>query len=561
MKENEIFQWATDKLNGNRSINDRMDKDFDIWNQKETKWDTHKTAINITLPDGRLFANEVYAKLIAAEMQIIIRMAEREGVDNRDDVSKQEMLLSFALEQADRRLAQMLLTPLRDSLIWYGLVRGWRSARILVWKDKNGVIFDILPLDRRWLVWDVGKTGLLRVGYITFRSSGEIEEEYGIKPSKGVLSTLRGWAGLPEKDYVVVDFWEGKENTVVCHDNILKKATKHNLRRLPFVIVPVATRPPVVSQGTDTSSGYGDSIFAPNRHIYGIDSRLASVEATHANLLAKQPMINYYDEQGISDLKETINQPEAVLNLPMGHNKLESSPMKEVSVTLLNLREFIESRRRRGELPYLELGTPPASGTALAIVQDAGDRIFGPQLRNLNFFYARMCEMIEEQLIDGGYKVEIKAEDKKKYYSADITPVDLKKPHTIRVEFTATTPWTQMDTYQIADMAKRLGLPDEFVWENILKLADPKRLQGLAAMELAEHSPKFMLLRAIQECLDLKRYDEAKMLIKDLYNMSIMEQGEARGELEPGEAGEDEGTLPLPEEETPIGGIPTPGAA
>ena len=144
---------------------------------------------------------------------------------------------------------------------------------------------------------------------------------------------------------------------------------------------------------------------------------------------------------------------------------------------------------------------------------------------NLSYFYADICRLIEEQLVSGKIKVDVRQEEKRKYYESQVTPVDLKKPHMIKVEFTARTPWTQLDTYQIADMAKRLGLPDAFIYEYILKLPDPKGLGDLSAIEMAEHSPKLAMVRAIEALMKVGRKEEAEQVMRDLYAMVMAEEG------------------------------------
>jgi len=325
---------------------------------------------------------------------------------------------------------------------------------------------------------------------------------------------------------------------------------------MPILIAPVGISPPLIAGSDNLIKMFGDSIYAPNRGAYATRNRFNSMWATQANLLAKQPTLNYYDEQG-KQLKTTPYLAEAVLNLPAGHNKLEESPMKEISPTLVNLSDMLEREIERGSLPYVGVGTPPQSGTLQGIVQEARNIVFNPQLRLLSYFYADILRLVEEQLLSGKIKVDVKIEQKRKYYETEVKPVDLRKPHIIKVEFTARTPWTQLDTYQIADMAKRLGLPDGFIQEHILKLPDPKGLGDLSAIEMAEHSPKLAMVRAIDALIKAGRTEEAQQLMRDMYNMEMQEEMSARQMETPpvgaGEAGEAGGALPLSAPETPVG--------
>jgi hypothetical protein len=258
--------------------------------------------------------------------------------------------------------------------------------------------------------------------------------------------------------------------------------------------------------------------------------------ASHANLLYKQPTINYYGEDGI-ELKSTAYLAEAVLNLPMGRNKLEPAPMEEISPTLVNLVNWAERKRIRGSLPDVDVGGSPPSGTLYNLVQETSNRVYNPQLRNLNAFYSNACRLIEEQLIAGGVttdkkeritRVKLEGEIKDKFYSVNVSPVDLKKPHIIKVEFTARTPWQQLDTWQIADMAKRQGLPESWIHENILKLQDPKYIGALSAMELADHSPKLAMLASIEAFMKYGQPEKAEQLMRDMFNMERQENAQTQ---------------------------------
>jgi len=520
----------------------RMDSDFDMWAMvtksalaqdydvaSKTQGGMRDSDVDVVSNDPRTFADQVQATLSDADMQIIIRMAQSEGEDKREDIAKLERLLYFALDMADRRLRKLLLPPLREASIWNSIVRGWAAATTLVYKNKKeDVVFDIQPNDPRFLTYDTGSDGLLWSSYKTFRSGATLEDEWGFTDAK-------------EKDNEVINYWrhDGVRNfvnAVICNKQFVKKPKKYELRSFPVTIVPVANRPPInTSLGTDVG-GYGDSIFASLRGINKTRNRFASIVATHANLLSKQPILNYYDELG-QQIQTTVYLAEGVLNLPKGHNELLPAPMKEIAPTVVQILGWLNEQMERASLPHIPVGSPPPSGTLYNLVHEAGNKVFNPQLKNLSYFYAEICRQIEEQLIDGNIKVNVKHEQKRSYFETQVTPVDLKKPHLTKVEFTGRTPWTQFDTYQIADMAKRLGLPDEFIWEYILKLPDPKGMGDLSAIEMAEHSPKMAMVRAIQALMKAGRNDEAEQVMRDLYEFSLSEERQAPAQLTPGAEG------------------------
>ena len=499
----------------------RMDEDFELWNMTQppvtayeagvqSRSKAHASDIDVVSNDLRTFSDSVQSILASADMQPRVRMAETTGEDKREDIGKLERLFTFAFEKADERLRRLLLPPVRETEIWYSLIRGWVAIRVLVYRDGGNVIFNFMPLDPRRLVYQTGANGLLWVAHKTSRTRVAIEDEYGVKVSD-------------EKDNTVIDYWNLEDsriwNKIICKDFFLKEPEVMDVPSMPILIMPVSTRPPV----GDNAKDYGESIFAPTRKVNALRNRFASIVATHASLLANQPVLNYRDDMG-KDIDLLVNVPGRVLNLPMGHNRVEVSPMKEISPTVVNILNWLNSQMEQGTLPKIPLGPQFPSGTMYNLAESVGTRIFNPQLRNLSYFYADICHLIEEQLIAGKLKVKVQGKEKDKYYETQVTPVDLKKPHTISVEFTARTPWSELDAYQVADMAKRLGVPDEWIWENILKFPDPKGMKDLASIEIAEHSPKLAMYNSVQSLIRYGRLEEALQLMEDLAKLEMQEQ-------------------------------------
>jgi len=498
------------------SLFKRMDEDYDLWDMKappSNKYDAsimnktkaHGSDIEIVSNDLRTFSDDVQSTLSSAEMDIKVRMAEDTGEDKREEIGKLERLFRFAFEKADERLRRLTQIPLRESLAWYGNNRGWIGARVLVYTKNKNVIFDFIPLDPRRLIYQLGGNGLLWTGYKSYRSRDEIKDKYGYDASK-------------DDNNLVIDYWKAETdkkgnitvyNGVVCDDIYLEDIEKRNIPSMPVLIMPVSTRPPIVTDnGNDDLVGYGESLFAPNRQINAVRDRFISMVANHANLMANQAMINYRDEKG-EDFDNLANYAGGVMNLPMDHNRLEASPMKEISPTIVNILGWLNGQMAQGMIPKIGMETPTSSGTRYNLAQEASKKIWNPQLRNLNNIYADMCHLIEEQLISNKLKVKVEGQEKDKYYETQVTPVDLKKPHTIKVAFTAVTPWSQQDTAALADMLMRQGIPREWIWENIYKFADPKGLKDQSFIELAENSPEGARYNTIKALENYGRLEEA----------------------------------------------------
>ncbi len=513
MDASEIEGLVTQKEGELSDLHNEMDEYYNLWDLKEVRYETHKTAINITSNRPKTFVNKTHSTLVSSERRISVLMAEEEGEDKRKEMGQLERLFHFALEKADERLTRLPeQTPLMDSLTWFSLVRALVAARILVYKTKKGVIFDFTSWDPRWVTWESGADGLVWANHKTFRSKADIKKSYG-KDIGDMLSAP------------ILDFWEGEPgnytNTIVCESvELSKKILK--IPSIPILISPSGVGPPSLVLGTGNIRHFCHSILAPDKATIPLENRLRSMWATHAKRLADQPLINYRKDGGII-IKETVGTPGTVLTLADGLNRLEASPMSEISPTLVSMVDSVSREVEEGTTPNIAFGPSFPSGTALNMALEAGNVVHNPQIRLLGTFYSNICRLIEEQLLALKLKVDVKTMMDKKYYEAEVKPIDLKRPHLIKVEFTARTPWTQMDTYQIAQMAIGVGLPKAFVYEHIVKIPDTNLIADLAALELYEHSPEGAMKRAVEVLMDRGYEFEAQKLVEKMNKMEIQE--------------------------------------
>ena len=552
----EIEKQVEQKEGDFNSRNTRMDNDFDMWKLIRSAYDRaidaktkkHGSEIDIISNKPRTFCDNVQSILSSSEMQIQIRMAEAEGEDKREDMGKLERMFYFLLQRGYERLERILYPPLREQLIWYSLVRGWVAGKFLTYKAQGNVIPDYMAWDPRWVTYEVGKDDLLWTAYKTFRSKATLLSEYGYEEKPSIIGKLYQWIlGKEEQDNVVIDYWkyEGENsitNTVVCGGITLKETTEYKLPSMPILIMPVATRPPVSgSSGVSEVEGYGEGILAPVRDIIGIRNRLVSMWASHGNLLFNQPLLHYKKSGGGSEIPQDVffGEPGSVIDLVLDEDRIEASPMKEISPTLIDMLRWANSEIEEGTLPDISrIGTPPESGTRASLAQEAGNRVFNPQLRNLNRFYAGILRLIEEQLLINRISVDVKFEQKRKYYDYKVTPIDLKKSHKIEVEFTARTQYSQMYIASLADMLKRAGVPDSFLFEHIYKFPDPKGLQDQALIELYEHSPEGIelgIISALGRTKDKEYMEKGIELMRDYTRRKMAQTAPPEGAPPPPE--------------------------
>ena len=538
----EITKKVTDKEKELSSIHTRMDADYKRWRLDPYKLDGRKNTISITGNTPRTFADALHRSIGACDRQISIYMAEREGADVRDDIGKLERLLTFGLDMADKRLRRLGKSQLLPSEAWYAMLRGASAVRVLVYMEGDRVVFDIVPLDPRWLTYEYGDDGLLWINYKTFPTQASIEATYNVK--------------LSQKKPVLFDYWEWKNdrpvNTILCGNEILGVNELSKGLSMPILLAPTTTRPPA---SADYIQDEADSIYAGARDIFLQKNVMASLWATQAKIIAKKPVVNYKGPQG-ADLNETVYNPDEIINLVEGQNRLSEMPVNDVSNTLLNLYGELSAQEQRATVSNIEYGQLDIrlSGVGIGELKEPSSRILWFILSNLDYLWTGICELIEEQILAGGVdgrvrKVKIKGIDRKKYFEEEVKAIDLKRPHIIKVEHVIRTPWQQLDVLNMAQMAKTLGIPDEVIVEDLLKFQDPKRIEELRAIEMVSKDPVMMIYKAVRRLIAEGRGDEAEYLMQMLHKLAQEQTTQPiSGEGRPPEEG-----IPLPEEEIPPG--------
>lgn len=549
-KAKEIISWFKNLEDGEfETLFKTMDEDFDVWemtpsptnisdydSEVRRKTREHGSEIEVVSNELRKNCDNIHSILSKADLQIMVKMAEAEGDDKRDEIGKLERLLYFMLEQGDLGLRKMVLPSLLEQTNWCALVRGCRAGRILNYKGKgNTIIANYASLDPRWLVFEADEEGLYKVGYKTFKNRAAIEKEWGVKLPNSAW--YKPW-DKTGKVVEVIDYWKRLKTgvygyKVVSCDTDLKERI-YKIRSMPIVITPVAIRPPIATTDGDKLRNYGGSIFATAKNIHAVRNRFASIMANHANLKANQPLINYKGDGGKSIPPNAMfNVPGSIVELVLGENELKESPLPEMSNTEGNFMAWLSGQVEDTLLPSFRIENPAASGTRYALSAEAGNIIFNPQLRSLNHFYEDVCKLIEEQLIDGGIgnekigRIKFQSLFKKEYAEVTVTPVDLKKNHIIKVESIARNPWEQMDNAQVAQMLKELGIPEEWLWEYILKVQDPKLLKDLSALEVYDNSPQGMMWRIADALMRLRNDKEgAKSLVNEMVRAEMRAQQE-----------------------------------
>jgi len=544
-KERETFQ----------ELYDQMDADYDIWNLKSRVFDDHKQYINVTSNEPRTYANSVMAQVVNSPRQISVKIPDAMGnVDQIALGNDLERFYEFAFKKADLRLRRLLEPNLLDAVAWYAFLRGEAAVRPLIYQLGDKIIFDIRALDPRHLTYEIGGDGVDWYAYTTYRTKKSIESEY----KKDV--------GEQGQRYIeVIDYWDKKVNITCTPSEMLRKPKPHKLKRVPVVISPVATRPVIASSGEGILlKGSRESIMSSNREEYYLNDQLLSIAATHANLRAKMPMVNYFDpDQGGEPITQPVWVPGTLMNLPMRGNKIEELPFPDIPRSLETMIGQTQGRIQRGARSYVSFGqlSFELSGTALNQLMQTQLLALSPYLRAIDFLYEDICWLLSEQVQMGGYMVDVQGEDKEgKFYTYQVGPESFPDNFYIEISHDPVTSWMNLERLQTIEMGTRLGVFSlATAREEVAKLPDAQSEKKKILLEkLEEQFPELMIDDGIEALIAQGRMKQAAILgqkFQQMLQQTAMEGGGPEQGMPPPEGGMPEQGMPPP------GGMPIPGAS
>jgi hypothetical protein len=240
----------------------RMDRDREHYNLKPYRMssplDGHiiPNIVNVTFTDPKLYAEKAMAMLCGMDIQTIVT---GEGMSDQQ-TTVIEKFLEAAYQRIDQRLANRGVAGLLAFAVEQACIRGRMAARCLVRRQGDGTLFDILPLDTRYLAYEHGAEGLHWASYETTRNRAQVLEEYGIDSG--------------EVSHTITDIWTAREEIIYLGNREIRRQT-HTCGYVPIVLAQVAAGSMLSDAGALQYSG--ESIYAANRSLYPEINRLATI--------------------------------------------------------------------------------------------------------------------------------------------------------------------------------------------------------------------------------------------------------------------------------------------
>ena len=512
---------------------DKDKENYDLWTGKEQIFDTHKMAVNITGTEMTSHGRRTQASMVRSRLDIhVLPPNPLENPDAVKNASQEERMYHYIFQQADERLMEMGEAPLLPSAAWQIVVPGRTAIRTLVYKDGEDIIYDLLPLNVSFLTFEFDRKGLAWGCYETFRSPSAIKDEYGVE----VTEQSEG------KGISVSDYWDRKDNvTYLTKEKKTLKPRVHKTGEVPIIFVPVAGAPKSIDENGIDVTQWGQSSYDAAKTPFRKLNELRSIWATHAQMLAKRPTEEIYEDGVAANVEEEhlefhagalIKHPKSIELKPMD--------MADIPNSLPAMVGEMQTGIQRLTGAELHPEWAGSSGAALRIAGQDRQDVLAPGITTLDNLYTRVCRSLKKQLVAQGLTVSVKTIANGEYSVTNMTPDLLDNDFYVKAEFIKQDVYDEVEALQTAKMLiDSQLLSREDAMERILNEPDvPAQIMKIKIEQVEAAIPELTLpdiARAYEE--DLKLPDKAKMIKKHLAMMDLEKQqsvGPPQGEAPQG---------------------------
>jgi hypothetical protein len=287
-----------------KPLYDRMDLTFKHFRgDKFTIPESEGTFENVTTNRAPAEGWKIINFLASAQRKLSEVMIATDKSKDREELSYNELLVNGLLYSADRKLDSDPLSPSIHALkVFYRVVRGWCSDRLLVCEDdEDNIYLDLLIMDPRNSTFLGGNKRLLKFYYDRYADVRQLKEEYP------------GWNGKADDKTNLVkitDIWDCSENgksaqeAVTDGTDYLKepevvKIGGQTIDYLPIRVKAGGTVPLIndddIKNDEANIAHVGEDYQANYRELLDVASRLMSYNLTRSGMEAKMPQIIYRD--------------------------------------------------------------------------------------------------------------------------------------------------------------------------------------------------------------------------------------------------------------------------
>jgi len=432
---------------------------------------------NVTMNDPGTFADRVVTILGTGKRYLDIEC----GTQVEADATRAEAFINFCLDRNEEHLLEQQVFPLEESQDWQTTHRGAACGRVLLLREGNKYKVDIKPIDPRSVVWIPGKNGSVLTGIFGKMTKDAIFEEYGLT--------------VTDEEPEVWEIWSPTQQFIYIADK-LERTVTHNLGMNPVFMVLCPTSP-VIAGRDDAVKHQGESVFAKVRHLYDVLNKAATQWFTQ-NAMGILPGMQVITKDG-RKMKTSPFGIMALTYLRVGE-QIKAMPITDVSVSHQAFFGQIMVRIQRATMTNIDYGELSFELSALAIkeLEAKNDPILIPRLKAKRMLMRMIGDALIKQFVSGGYKTNLGGFG----YEIPFKPGDFKgKRFTIHVDYVATSTQESIADATIAANWKALGMPEEWIWENVLHIEDVDSLRDMRDRE-----------RVGDECMAVRFYRYGRKL-------------------------------------------------
>jgi hypothetical protein len=475
-EQTDVYKMVEDKAREFRELFARMDKDKDLYFMKAYQMlrpDDNRPmedVINVTFNDPTTFAMRSIATLGSAQRQTVV---EGRHISDEQCTLIESFIDDMSFSIDDWLVKRGILNL--DSFINEQIcIRGHIAARSCLRAENKKLIPDVLPLDTRFLVYDLSMKGLKWHAYITSRSKGSIKNEYD--------------KDIQDDSAEVMDFFNGENNLIFISQEERKR------QRNPYGYPPVVITQAAAGSWLADSDAYmhrGESIFWADRDLFPEMNRTASIFQT-LNVGSFAGAVQYESSAGVR-AKKPQKPPWGIYSVTpvergMGYKPF---PVNDIRQAARLFYAILYTRIQQGGLSAIDYGnlTFPLSAGAITRLTASRDQIFLPRIQAKAIFYQQLYKMIINQYQKVGIKAELGAEGYKNQYD----PKDLQGDYQIKFRFFTESKEQEIANYSVAQAATPF-LSASTIRRNILKVPDPEAEEERIAVEQAEKIDEALFL-------------------------------------------------------------------
>jgi hypothetical protein len=509
------------------ALRTRQDADYSLF--RLDGYDAGDDYESYTSNEPRTYADKIVSWLSSAELTVRIPVAQHQK-EKREINDKKERFILGVMRAADDHLRRMLQLPFQDQVGWHIAMRGWYAGRALLVReeDENGIStthIDITPFDPRHTFWGVGARGIDWVCHRTRLTRVDIKAQYDVDVGAGDVVT-------DESGIDVYDFYDSETNIVVIESQVLKEATPHGADRVPCFLGPVPTGPLILTeQLTDTSAGYGESIYASARDIYGNHNKIMSTMLELVERARKQG-VKVFSRDGTKTLDEDPYKAGTELALSTGNEDVVPLGMLEIAKETGAFMGLVSGELQRATLPHSAFGELQfqLSGFAITQLRQGIETVLQPRVKAMERCYKDISELLTEQYSSGLYdEMELSGQDQNhEYFSERMDPFEIQQGGDPEIRFLVQLPEDDAGKVAQAQMLREGPvplLPDLYIRDRILGLQDADNIDATIKEQLGERmlpeASLFVLMKALEE---RGRDDLAQFYMGQLMEVTVQKQ-------------------------------------